>query len=257
MDTRLKILITGGKGYIAKSLYSNLRDRHNITLLTRSDFDLTDLKSCNQWFNKRQFDVVLHTAITGGNRLKIETGETLDKNLQMYYNLLANKEHFNKFINFGSGAELLDIDTPYSLSKKAINKSIKDKPNFYNIRIFAVFDENELNQRFIKANILRYKNNKSLVIHQNKKMDFFYIKDLINLVKHYIENNNLPKEIDCTYEKTFTLKQIATFINSLDKHKSDIIIENINTAKQYCGTFTQLIPYIGLKKGIKKMYEII
>ena len=88
-------------------------------------------------------------------------------------------------------------------------------------------------------------------------MDFFYMKDLINLVKHYIENNNLPKEINCTYEKTLTLKQIATFINSLDKYKSNIVIENNSTTEQYCGTFTQLIPYIGLKKGIKEMYETI
>lgn len=38
----MKILITGGSGYIAKGLYAGLKSLHNVTCITRSDFDLTN-----------------------------------------------------------------------------------------------------------------------------------------------------------------------------------------------------------------------
>ena len=58
-----RILITGGNGYIASSLYSELSDIYNITLLTRNDFDLTDSVATKNWFADKQFDVIIHTAI--------------------------------------------------------------------------------------------------------------------------------------------------------------------------------------------------
>jgi nucleoside-diphosphate-sugar epimerase len=253
----MKILITGGNGYIATRFKKNLQELYKITTVTRLDFDLTNREQTNKWFEDREFDIVIHTAAVGGNRLTTDTSKTLDQNLAMYYNILENKNNFKKFIHFGSGAEIYAKDSPYGISKIAIAESIKDKLNFYNIRIFAVFDENELDRRFIKSNILKYKKKESLTIHQDKKMDFFYMKDLVNLVRYYIEHDNLPKKIDCTYEKTYTLSEIAALINNLDKHKCEIVVQNFNVAQQYCGTFTPLIQYIGLEKGIEEVYKVV
>jgi nucleoside-diphosphate-sugar epimerase len=190
----MKILITGGNGYIAKSLSKGLNE-HEITLITRQDFDLTDSKSTDDWFRGKFFDVVIHTAIKGGHRLKQEEGNDLYQNLQMFYNLYYNKHCFGKFIQLGSGSELGKPPTPYGLSKKIINSLIQPELGFYNVRIFAVFNENELDTRFIKSNIKRYIDKKEIIIYQNKQMDFFYMEDLITLVKHYIHmfNTHLPK----------------------------------------------------------------
>ena len=46
----MKILITGGNGYIAKALAKGL-SQYNITSITRQDFDLTDRESTNKWMN--------------------------------------------------------------------------------------------------------------------------------------------------------------------------------------------------------------
>ena len=252
----MKILITGGNGYVATSLFKGLNQKYEIVSINRNTFDLTDLHATNEWFKDKYFDVVIHTAINGGRRLKVDGDDVKHNNLDMYRNLLANIKHFDKFISFGSGAEIFLDDAPYGLSKKIIAEDIKFKHNFYNIRIFNVFDENELDTRFMKANLLRYIKNEPIMIHANKVMDFFYMQDLVNLVDYYITSNYAPKEINCSYDEKYTLVGIAKIINSLDKYKVPIIIHNDIKLNLYCEQTMEFpTDLIGLKKGIELTYN--
>lgn len=252
----MKILVTGANGYIGKSICDAFKDKYEISSISRKDFDLTDTSAVRDYFRDKYFDVVIHCAIFGGGRLKGDEVDVLDNNLIMYYNLLNNKHCFKKFITFGSGAEIFTQHTNYGLSKHIIRKSLLDKDEFYNIRIFGVFDENELETRFIKANMTRYIQKESIEIYENKQMDIFYMKDLLLLVDYYITNSSLPKEVDCTYKESLYLSDISNLINNLDSHKVDINIHK-NTHK-YCGKFTDLgLPYTGLEKGMIEVYNKI
>jgi GDP-L-fucose synthase len=251
----MRILITGGNGYIAKSIYNSLKDKYTIICISRQDFDLSDPSKTLKYFSKNYFDVVIHCAVSGGNRLKQETWEDMDGNLKMYYNLLNCKNKFGKLIHFGSGAETNAPETPYGLSKRVIANSISKIDNFYNIKIFGTFDENELDTRFIKGNIKRYINKEPMIIHQDKYMDFFYMKDLISLVDYYINNNNLPKQIDCSYIGLYKLSEIANIINELDNCKVDIQVKEEGITMSYYGIANVLLNFIGLKEGIKEVYN--
>jgi len=251
----MKILSTGGNGYIAKSIYNSLKDKYNITYITRQDFDLTNSSDTLEYFSDKYFDVVIHCAVSGGNRLKQETWSDMDNNLKMYYNLLSCREKFGVLIHFGSGAEINAPESPYGLSKKVIANSILEQKNFYNIRIFGVFDENELDTRFIKGNIKRYINKEPIIIHQDKWMDFFYMKDLISLVDYYINNDDVPKQIDCSYTGLYKLSEVADIINGLGEHKVDIHIENKGMALSYYGVANVKLDFIGLEEGIKEVYN--
>jgi GDP-L-fucose synthase len=251
----MKILITGTNGYIGKSLYNALKDKYEVTTITRQDFDLTAIQPMIEFFKDKYFDVVLHCAIVGGSRLKEDNWEVMDINLCMYYNLIQCQAHYNKLINFGSGAETYASSTPYGLSKLVIKNSIANIPNFYNLRVFGVFDENELDTRFIKANIKRYINKEPIIIYQDKYMDFIYMLDLVKIVEYYI-NNKGPKEINCNYNKTFTLKETANVINNLNNYKVEIKIEQENFGDNYIDNYLHLeIDFIGLKQGIIETYK--
>ena len=250
----MNILITGGNGYIAKSLSKSL---DNSISITRKDFDLTDRHATDKWFDGKYFDVVIHTAVKGGSRLLVDGGNIFYENIQMFYNLLNNKHCFGKLINFGSGAELGIPNNPYGLSKNIISRIIDNESRFYNIRIYGVFDENELDTRFIKNNIKRYINKEPIQIHQNKLMDFFYMEDLIKLVKHYIKGTHLPKHIDCSYPYHYSLDGIADIINNLSDYEVEIEI-GLPGHNRYTGEYTPIITdYIGLEQGIKETYKKI
>lgn len=252
----MKILITGGNGYVAKSLSRGLSNKYEITSINRNTFDLTDTKATNNWFNDKYFDVVLHTAITGGSRFKLDDQQVIKNNLDMYYNLKSNKNHFNKFISFGSGAEIYMENAPYGLSKKIIAKDILLNDNFYNIRIFAAFDEHELDSRFIKSNLVRYIKKECMLIHANKVMDFFYMQDLVNLVDHYIAHDDLQKEINCCYDEKYTLVGIAKLINRLDKYNVPIVLQNDSKLDIYSEQTMEFpIKLVGLPKGIELTYN--
>ena len=254
----MKILITGGNGYISKSLYNAFNSTYDVTCITRDDLDLASFQSVNNYFREKYFDVIIHCAVRGGNRLKEDSYDDMDVNLIMYYNLLLHKQNYGKLIHFGSGAEDNAPDSPYGLSKRVISKSISNIDNFYDIRIYAVFDENELDTRFIKSNILRYINHQPMEIHENKEMDFFYMKDLIKIVDHCIQTNDPYKStIHCTYPSSFRLYYIATIINNLDTHRVGIEVE-LDSGNPYIGSFNDLVlQYDGLEVGIRKTYNKI
>ena len=258
----MRILITGANGYIGKSLYNALKDKHDVTALTRQDFDLTKANPTEHFFGNTQFfDVVLHCAVAGGSRLKKDDWSVMDENLSMYYNLFANKNYFGKLIHFGSGAEIYDLTNPYGYSKSVIRKSILNQPGFFSLRIFGVFDENELDTRFIKANIKHYINKEPIQIHQDKMMDLFYMPDLVKVVEYYISKEDAPKEIDCCYgdkdNSAWLLSDVAGIINKLGKHK--VRINNPNKDRfvvPYTGDAIELdLDFIGLEQGIRNVYN--
>lgn len=254
----MKILITGGSGYIAKSIHSLLYTKYDITTVGRQDFDLTNYDATCKFFEEKHFDVVIHTAVAGGSRLRLDNDTTLSNNLNMFWNLLANKDHYTKFIAFGSGAELYNSSQPYGLSKKVIADAMSHREGFYNLRIYAVFDENEWSTRFIKSNIRRYIAKEDLSIHSDKLMDFFYMEDLISLIDYYITALDPPTTIDCCYLEKYKLSDIAEMINRQDEYRVGVDIGDSSLAENYTGNYVDLpIKLVGLQEGIRRTYAIL
>ena len=81
------------------------------------------------------------------------------------------------------------------------------------------------------------------------------MKDLYNLVIHYIEQSNLSKEIDCVYDKKYTLVDIANIINEQGTYKVPIEILKDGVAKAYQGSSNLPICTVGLLEGIKTTFQ--
>ena len=98
----MNILITGGNGFIASNIKNKLSD-HEITSISRTDFDLRNPDETNNFFKDKNFDVLLHTAVIGGNRLVEDSKDCIYDNSIMAINLIKNMKSWNRLIHFGSG----------------------------------------------------------------------------------------------------------------------------------------------------------
>ena len=252
----MKILITGGNGYIAKSIVNSLWDKYHILSPGRNELDLTDIKSVNKFFKNKYFDVVIHTATKGGNRLKEDDQSVLLDNIIMMGNLIQHEDKFSKLINLGSGAEKYAPETPYGKSKKWCKNVVNKNDNWHTLRIYGVFDENELDSRFIKSNIKRYINGEPMIIHQDKIMDFIYMKDLVTIIENIILGKTISKDIDCVYYHAVSLSYIASLINGLSNYKVPINYGDEGSTRAYVGFPSFLnMKCIGLEQGIINTYN--
>ena len=57
-----KILVTGGNGFIARSLVEKFKDRYDVLALNRKSLDLLDSSRVCEIIRENKTDIVIHTA---------------------------------------------------------------------------------------------------------------------------------------------------------------------------------------------------
>ena len=271
----MKILVTGGNGFIGRYLYKILNKNHLVLVPPRSKLNLHSQESLTNFLDnqKNPIDLVIHTAIGDGHEYA-----HLNENIGMFYNLCKHKHYFKHLINFASGAEFdqkTDINSKnndlensfpydiYGMSKNIISRVLHTTPHFYNLRLYGCFGLEERPNRFIVKNINNYVRNKPIEIYQDKYFDYFNLKDVAKVVEYYVDcfEKNLPleKDIDLTYSTKLKLSDIANIINNFDKKKSEIKINDSKLGLSYTGK--NGIPYDikleGLEKGLRQIYNTI
>ena len=275
----MKILVTGCNGFIGREFASYFKNSdHKIYLTNRNNLNILNEKEVNNFFLNNEVDIVVHTAVRGGKRTHKESYKDFLCNMAMYNNLSKNANNFKLMFHFGSGAEFdrsKDVDNAkeleiydsfpvgfYGFSKNLISKKIrKHNDNIINLRLFGCFGFLEDSDRMIRSSIDKMLNNKPIVIHQNRKMDFFYINDLFKIMEFYINNigSNLPKDVNMVYDEKKDLYQLANMIKLLTKNEIDVIIENERNGKSYTGSGEVLSSFnlhlVGLEKGIREVYN--
>ena len=269
----MKILITGSGGYLGGKLLSELNKDYTTIAPKRAELDLTDSDQVDKFMKNKLFDWVIHCAIIGGRREDTDDSKTTYNNLKIFFNLMNNRESFKKMINFSSGADFdrrkvinnqtnnLLISFPvdyYGMSKSIISKLIKDYP-YYNLRLYGIFGPDEKDDRFIKMCIKNSKTGNNIVINRDRFFDFFYVEDLVQIIKNLISNKMQQSNLDFdfVYKEKLRLSQIANYINELSNNKSRVLIEN-NDSNSYTGTYNNSfdnLNLVGLKEGIRRIFE--
>jgi len=272
----MKILITGGSGFIGRNLVKALDQEHDVFAPSSKELDMTNSYDVEKYLQNKYFDWVIHCAIKGGRRVKGDTPYDAYDNIKMFFNLMNNKDRFGKLINFASGAEFDRASAindksslkssyptdPYGMSKNVISRIIQECRNCYNFRVYGVFGADEDDTRFIKSNIKRYKNAQNLEIHQQKAFDFFYIEDLITIIKYYINNPKYPLDydMDLVYQQKYKLTDIGNMINNLSAYKVKVEASDHREAPSYLGSNLGIpldIELVGLEEGIKRVYNAL
>ncbi len=149
----MKLLITGGSGFIGRNLTEYLSAKYNVSAPRHQELDLLDEDKVEAYFKKYNFDVVIHCAVRPGHRNANDSSGQLYNNTRMFFNLARNKDKFKKMIVLSSGLvydiryykpkmkeEYFDAHVPADeggFSKYIIARRILDTSNIlaYNLRI--------------------------------------------------------------------------------------------------------------------------
>ena len=85
----MKILITGGNGFIAKEIHKYLGNEYDIHCLGKEQLNLLDKESIHRR-TIEFYDVIINTAVIGGNRKDVDDETVFYKNILMMENLLSS-----------------------------------------------------------------------------------------------------------------------------------------------------------------------
>jgi UDP-glucose 4-epimerase len=269
----MRILLTGGTGFIGRYLKQHLK--HDVIAPASTEINLLDLNSVTEFLKSQQFDAVVHCAVVGRKSVYAIDPKIEEDNLRMFYNLAVNREYYNKFINFGSGAEF-DIDTDiceaseeeiwirnpkhsYGRSKNAIAKFVQTIPNFYNLRIFGCFGSSESANRLLKSFVKKCQLNEPLLIPRDRLFDMVSVQDLLTVVEAVLAKQIHDNDLNIVYNKKYHLSEIVKMYAQLHNLDSELIQVSGHETNSYTGNGIRLnqyqLPLLGLEQSLK-IYNI-
>ena len=274
----MKILITGGSGFIGRNLYEDLGRRYDVIAPGRASLNLLDEDAVRCFLQANRFDVVIHAATDRSNRKLGTAPDLLDRNCRMFFNLARNHDQFAKMLFLSSGAvydrrhwmplmreDYFDTHVPaddYGFSKYVCAKSIESLPNVHELRLFAVFGPYEDWQvRFISNACCRTLWDLPVVIRQNVRFDFLDVADLGQMIEWFLEHDPREKHYNVSSGRPVDLTALAGEVIRASGKKLGVIVKRDGLGREYSGDNTRLLREAGgfefrsLAESIANLYR--
>lgn len=278
-----RILLLGSRGFIGSNIleyfYKNYNQEYIIDAPSSAELDIVDEEKVNSLLQKTYYDIVIHSAVHNpGKNKNIQSKDTLENTLKMFFNFEKNSKLFGKMFYLGSGAEFdkrkdlylvkeedigksVPIDQ-YGFAKYVINNAIEKSDNIYNLRLFGIYGKGEdWRTKFISNVCCKVVKDIPISIRQNVFFDYLFIDDFCEIL-HWFMNNNLKyKSYNICTGKRIDLKSIAENVLKISNKKLPIIICKEGLAKEYTASNKRLIDEMGEYKftdnyeGCKRLYK--
>ena len=273
----MRLLVTGGSGFIGRNLTEQLSASYEVWAPSSSELDLLNEQAVRDYLDARRFDVIVHAATTRSNRRVAAPPDLLDRNCRMFFNLARNQGRFGKMIHFGSGAEYDRVqlpprvredyfDTrvphdPYGFSKYICAQHIERSEGIVNLRLFGVFGPYEdYTVRFISNACCRALKGLPIVLRQDVRFDYLYVKDLAGITKWFIENDPRHKAYNVCTGRPVALTQLAEIIATISGRNPRVSVTMEGMAPEYSADNSRLLTEMGgyqfwdLEESVRNLY---
>lgn len=269
----MKVLFTGGSGFVGRNVIPYLKEKYEIIAPTRKELNLLDTKEVEKFVKNGNFDVIIHSANPNPSKnIKDEVDKMIHDSIKCFMNFYRLKDYYNKMYVIGSGAELdkrndmcniteneFDRSIPqddYGFAKYVINTIISKSENIYNLRLFACYGPTDADSKFITHVINSILENKEITIRQECRFDYLHVSDLARILEYFIEATPKYHDYNISSGKSYLLSEIADMVKKEMKSDMNIKILSPGLNKEYTASNKRLldefkINFLDLKEGIK------
>jgi len=275
----LNVLLTGGSGFIGKNTQESfLAQKYRILAPRHAELDLLDEECVRRYFADKTIDVVIHSAAKPGHRNVKDTSGVYYCNARMFFNLVRNADKFGKMINIGSGAvydmrfyqpkmkeEHFDTHVPVDESgfnKYTCYKYIERTENLVDLRVFGIFGKYEdYAIRFPSNMICKALFGLPLTMRQNRRFDYVYIDDFMNVLDYFISEKAAFTAYNVTPDSAIELYEIARIVRDLAGGELPIVVAKEGMGLEYSGDNARLrkempgMRYQPISLAIEKLFS--
>lgn len=274
----MKLLVTGGSGFIGAHAVRLLSRRHTVLAPSREAMDLLDADTTRRFLAAHHPDAVLHAATwnatpVGGKSLD----RVLDHNLRMFAHLMDARGHYGRLVLYGSGAEFdrrrwreglseadfgasLPLDA-YGLSKYLMECARPDDGRTCNLRLFGVYGPGEdWRIRFLSQCCVRARFDRPLQLRQDRLFDYTWVEDVVHATEAILACDTLPRTVNLSAGTPERLSVLATRVlraagKDLPLEVSEPGLGPAYTADtDYFRSLLPHFPFTPLDEGIRQLW---
>ena len=279
----MRVLLTGGSGFIGRNLVEYLRVNHEVTAPGRAELDVSDPVALDRWFSEHQVDAVVHGAVRPGHRNASDTTGQLWTNLRMFFGLMRNAGRFGRLVFLSSGA-VYDIARPqdhvtedqlglslpaddHGLSKYVIAQYLDELhrsggADVVELRLFGVFGKHEdYAIRFVSNAICKALLDLPITLRQDRTFSYLFVDDLGPIVERFLTGGHAESAYNVVPDWTNDLRDVAERVRARSGKDLPVIVRTPGRGLPYCADNQRLrreVPGVGftpMDAAIDALYD--